>query len=113
MSRRVTATTVMGADFLRRLRCAPKQQIGEGRLAYTRRSDEGDRPVAVEKPLQIRNEGETTRAHCVNWHSESYAGTSIVDLDSVMHEICLVDDEHGSCATASHPMRDSVPGAAS
>lgn len=30
MRRRVTAATVMGADFLGRLRCAPKQQVGEG-----------------------------------------------------------------------------------
>ena len=44
----------------------------------------------------------TTRAHCVNWHSDSYAGNPIGDLDSVMREICLVDDDHRSCATASH-----------
>jgi hypothetical protein len=96
MGRRVTAATIIGADFLRH------QQVGEGRLADTRRADEGDRPVAVEKPLQISNEGETPRAHCVNWHSESYAGNPIVDRDSIMHEICFVDDDHGSCATASH-----------
>ena len=35
MGRRVTAATIIGADFLRRLRCAPKQQVGEGRLADT------------------------------------------------------------------------------
>ena len=86
MRRRVTAATVVRPHFLCRLRRPSQQFVGQRRLAYARRTNEDDSPVAVEISLEITRAIATTRADGVNWHARSNGSDLTGRPDDIMWE---------------------------
>ncbi len=102
------AATIVVSNSLRGLHVATKQLVRQGRFADTGGSDQNDRAIVLEIPLQNLEAIACTRPDGVNWNVSRKSFGLTNQSDDVIAEIRFVHHDHRKGATLLHQRKIAV-----